>query len=413
MARSLALALYMMAAGRGGVEAHPRRDPRPEGRLIWVHAGQGSAIASLAQLAQKLAHERPGIHLLVTADGAARPELPGFPDCAKADVLPPDRTASVRSFLDHWRPDLVILTGSSLPPALIVETHARAVPLVLADVRVPAAALARWRWRRSMAAALLSRFARILAQDADSARRLKWLARNTAAVEVSGQIEETTEPLIGNEAERAALADLLQTRPVWLAVACPQAEEEMVLAAHTSAIRLAHRILLILVPADPASAPALADRIAREGWVTALRTRDEEPDPNVQVFVADSEGELGLWYRLAPVTYMGGTLVEGAAGRNPFEPAALGSAILHGPHAGPYPDAYDRLDEANAARRVETPAALAEAVADLIAPDKAATLAHNAWATSSGGAEVAERVMQVIIETLDAAPVATPPKAAA
>ena len=97
---------------------------------------------------------------------------------------------------------------------------------------------------------------------------------------------------------------------------------------------------------------------------------------------------------------MGGTLTEGGTGRNPFEPAALGSAILHGPHPGPYPAAYARLSAAVAARKVMNAGQLADAVADLIAPDKAATLAHNAWAISSGGAEVAEHVVEVILDVL-------------
>lgn len=112
--------------------------------------------------------------------------------------------------------------------------------------------------------------------------------------------------------------------------------------------------------------------------------------------------ELGLWYRLAPVTFMGGTLVPGGSGRNPFEPAALGSAILHGPHPGPYPEAYALLAEARAARLVAGPDALAEAVTELIAPDRAALLAHNAWAASSGGAEVTDRVAGAVLAALDA-----------
>ena len=120
--------------------------------------------------------------------------------------------------------------------------------------------------------------------------------------------------------------------------------------------------------------------------------------------IAEGLTELGLWYRLAPVCFMGGTLFAGGVGgRTPFEPAALGSAILHGPNPGPHREAYARLSEARATRQVASPAALATAVADLIAPDKAAVLAHNAWAATSGGTEVAERVVQIALSTLDAA----------
>jgi 3-deoxy-D-manno-octulosonic-acid transferase len=256
--------------------------------------------------------------------------------------------------------------------------------------------------RGGMAAALLSRFDRILAQDPETARHLQQIAGPHVAIEVTGRIEETSDPLKCNEAERAALAEQLRARPIWFAVACPQAEEEAILAAHAHVLRLAHRMLLILLPSDPARLEPLCESCQREGWVVARRAEDEEPEAEVQVLLTEGEAELGLWYRLAPVTFMGGTLMPGASGRNPYEPAALGSAILHGPHPGPYPDAYARLDEAHAARLVANPAALAEAVADLIAPDKAAQLAHNAWAASSGGAEVTERVLQIILDLMDA-----------
>ena len=404
MARSLALALYLITAGRDGTDAAPDRVPRPDGRLLWLHLGQDEAAHRLAQLAARLMRDRPDLTLLISSEGEVSPGLDGFPSSAIADVLPPDNPAMVRGFLDHWRPDVAILTGSSLPPAMIVGVHERGIPLLLADFRMTAAAERGWRWRKGMAASLLGRFRRILAQDPETATRLRRLGGRGVAVDVAGRIEETTEPLPCNERERASLAELVQTRPIWLAAGCNAAEEEAVVTAHSHAMRLAHRMLLILSPADAERAAPLAERLRREGWIVAERARDEEPEPEVQVFVTDGDVELGLWYRLAPVTFMGGTLIEGGPGRNPFEPAAFGSAILHGPHAGAYPDAYARLTEARATRLVTSPTALAEAVTELIAADKAAILAHNAWAASSGGAEVAERVTQAILAELDAIP---------
>lgn len=404
MARSLALALYLLAAGRGGRETGIGRSPRPEGPLVWMHLGEGSNLRRLAQLARRLSDMRSGLCFLVTAQGATPPEPAGFPRGTVTDASPAERTARVAEFLEHWRPDLALFAGASLPPALIAGAHDRAIPLILADIRLGGEDAGRWRWRRGMAASLLSRFARVLTQDPETANRLRAIGGRQLPVEIAGRIEETSEPLPGREAERAALAELLATRPVWLAVACPAAEEEAVLAAHARAMRLAHRMLLIIVPDDPSRADALAERIGREGWVVARRSREEEPDADVQVFLADGEAELGLWYRLAPVTFMGGTLTADGTGRNPFEPAALGSAILHGPHPGPYPEAYALLSEARATRRVASAEALAEAVGDLIAPDKAALLAHNAWAVSSGGAEVTDRVAEILVATLDRRP---------
>ncbi|MGB3314681.1 MAG: glycosyltransferase N-terminal domain-containing protein [Albidovulum sp.] len=404
MARSLALALYLISAGRGGTGPTPERAPRPDGPLLWLHLGHGETPHRLSHLATRLMRDRPDLTLLMSCEGKDPTGLGAFPSSVIADLLPPDNPAMVRRFLDHWRPDTAVLTGPSLPPAMIVGVHDRGIPLLLADIRMTATGERGWRWRKGMAASLLGRFRRILAQDPETATRLRRLGGRGIAVDVAGRIEETAEPLPCNERERASLAELVQTRPIWLAAGCNVAEEDAIIAAHSHAMRLAHRMLLILSPADAERAPALAERLRREGWIVAKRTREEEPEPEVQVLVTDGDVELGLWYRLAPVTFMGGTLLEGGPGRNPFEPAAFGSAILHGSHAGAYPDAYARLTEARATRLVTSPSALAEAVSELIAADKAAILAHNAWAASSGGAEVAERVTQAILAELDAVP---------
>ena len=308
---------------------------------------------------------------------------------------------------------MAVLTGLDLPPALICTIADRAIPLVLADVHLTPKARKPWRWPRRMAFSLLDRFDLILARDLDSIRVMHTLISSGLNIEMTGRLEETTEALPHSESERNALAELLRTRPVWLAAACPPTEEAAVVAAHSRAMRYAHRILLILAPSEPSRGSALAETLQVAGLNVARRSQDQEPEDDVQVFIADTDDEMGLWYRLAPVTYMGGTLVEGGAGRNPMEPAALGSAIVHGPQFGPYPEAYARLADAFAARRVASGPDLADAITDLIAPDKAAFLAHNAWAAASGGAEVTERVMRLLFGLLAAGSDAPAPKAMA
>ncbi|MGB3147173.1 MAG: 3-deoxy-D-manno-octulosonic acid transferase [Paracoccaceae bacterium] len=295
-----------------------------------------------------------------------------------------------------------LILGNALHAAVICSLHQRAIPVLAADrtasvgVRVPF-------WRKGWLVALLQRFDVILAQDSESVFGLRRLAGQSLRVELGGRIEETTDPLPCNEAERADIADTLKARPVWLAVGCPEAEEEIVLAAHAHALSYAHRLLLILAPVDMSRAPALAKRLTQHGLATALRGEDQEPEPDIQVLVVEGQSELGLWYRLSPVTYMGGSLSDTGSVRSPFEPVALGSAVVHGPKTGPYPDAYALLSEARASRRVLDGPQLCSVIADLLSPDKAAQLAHSAWAAASGGAEVAERVAAALLASLDAA----------
>lgn len=400
MGRSLALGLYLLLA-RGGESLAARlpADEAGSGPLVWLHAGPSTRLAGISHLARRMARDRPGLRFLVTIDGEARSAVE-FPPDTITTAAPPDQSGAVRVWLNHWRPSLIVLTGSRLSPALIVAARAKGIPVVLADARRPAQGHSRWHPSGAISAALVPMLTLILAQDPDAAAYYQRIGGREARIEITGKIEETTDPLPCTEAERDALATLFAARPVWLAVSCPPSEEEAVIAAHAHVLRLAHRMLLILVPTDPARAPALADRLSREGWDVAQRARDEEPEADTQVFITDGETELGLWYRLAPVTYMGGTLAADGGGRSPMEPAALGSAIIHGRNVAPYPEAYARLREARATRQLASPADLPRALAELIAPDRAAQLAHNAWAAASGGAEVTDRVAQILLDLM-------------
>ena len=200
------------------------------------------------------------------------------------------------------------------------------------------------------------------------------------------------------------LAGLMATRPVWLAVDVPAAEEAAVIAAHRSALRLAHRLLLILVPQDASRAAELAAFMeTSEGWTVAQRSLDQEPDTETEVYIPDSAAEYGLWYRLAPVSYMGGSLLGEGCARNPMEPAALGSAIVYGPRPGGYGSVFGRLGAAQAARAVGSAGDLGDALSDLLAPDRAARLAQAAWALASDGVEVTDRVVDFARGVLDGA----------
>ncbi|MBS0565554.1 MAG: 3-deoxy-D-manno-octulosonic acid transferase [Proteobacteria bacterium] len=396
MARSLALGLYLLLAERGAAMPAPARPARPEGRLLWVHAGAGTRPETLRQLLDGLGAARDGLALLVTTESGPPAEggAAGLHEAA-----PPDHLPEVRAFLAHWRPDAGLFLGNSLPPALVTEAHDRGIPLVLADAGFDQAAIPVW--RRGIVGSVLVRFGRILARDAESVTALRRIGGRALPVELVGRIDEVPEPLACDEAEREAMADLLRARPVWLAAACPEAEEDAVIDAHVHAMSQAHRLLLILSPADPARAPILARRLGEEfGLIVASRAQDEDPLSDVQVLVTDGPAEMGLWYRLAPVTFLGGSLA-GPAIRPPTEAATLGSAIVHGPRTGVQADAVQRLSEARATRPIASADDLRAAIADLIAPDKAATLAGNAWLATSGGAEAVERIVAAALGALD------------
>jgi 3-deoxy-D-manno-octulosonic-acid transferase len=197
------------------------------------------------------------------------------------------------------------------------------------------------------------------------------------------------------------MAQLLRGRHAWLAASVPPDEEAAVLAAHHAALAQSHRALLFLAPRGPDRIDPLAEAIEASGLVVARRSWDEDPTDEVQVMLTDGPTEMGLWYRLAPVTYLGGTLSgDDTAARHPFEPAALGSAIVHGPHTDRHATEWQQLGGAGAARQVADAEGLATAIAELSQPDLIATLASNAWTVSTGGADVTMRICAPVLDAI-------------
>lgn len=171
--------------------------------------------------------------------------------------------------------------------------------------------------------------------------------------------------------------------------------------AQLTVLRYSHRAMLIVLPGDPRRAEAMAARMTEAGLVVAQRNYDEDPTDEVNVYLADDLFELGLWYRLAPSTFMGATLYGPTdTARDPFEAASLGSAAIHGPLDGPFTAEWAQLDGAAAARRVEDASGLAQAVVGLLAADQAAQIATNAWSVSTGGAGVANRIAHAVRDTI-------------
>jgi 3-deoxy-D-manno-octulosonic-acid transferase len=379
MALSLGRRLYNLTGRREAVGdgAFP---PRPAGRLVWLHAPREGALQGLMHLANKLAEE-DGIATLVTGPREAG-QMPA----------PADQPADVRAFLTHWQPDAIVLSDGEIRPALLFEAEARGIPAMVVDGREPSLVRGRDGWFPGLMRGAVQSLRHVFALDEVAAQSYR--KAGAAQVDVLGRMEAVSAALACHEGERAALAEVLKARPIWLAAAVPQAEEAAVIAAHSAALRLSHRLLLILVPEQATRAEALAAQLeAMEGWIVARRALDEEPDSETAVYLPDSAEEYGLWYRLAPVTYIGGSLAGEGALRNPLEPAALGSAIIYGPRPGPYGTVFGRLGAARAARAVGSASDLAEALGDLLAPDRAALAAQAAWAVASDGAEVTETVL--------------------
>ena len=323
-----------------------------------------------------------------------------LPDRVEVCPRPVDLRQSTDRFLEDWSPRVALFAGADFLPSAIPACEAAGISLILFDARVDARGGLRQRWTDLRLRARLRHFDRIFTATASDAQALRRMGADTRQVEVLGPFEEGTSALPCNEAERDNLAGLLAARPVWVAAGMAVDEFDAVEPAHRSASRVSHRLLLIVVPEDPDAGPGLAARFRSRGWSTALRTEGDEPEPAIQVYVADTDGEMGLWYRLAPITFLGSSLTWPGGGQDPYAPAALGSAVVAGPNTHEHAQATSRLLEAGALRQVEDRDGLGDAVTALLSPDRAAQQANRAWDISSQGAEASDRAATVILSQL-------------
>ena len=408
---SLALKLYLAKARRDGALAGERDDDqngkrlaRPAGSLIWLHVSNAEETAPVQELIRYLAEERDDVSFLVTTPNRLQVDA-RFQDSCDQPCLhvpaPKDTPQDARGFLQHWTPSLLVWAGSTLRPSLLTECRDFGMPMLLADARSRARIDGRKRWNNALAKPLLGLFDHILTGKDVIARRLIRQGAPAEKIDILGMLEEGATTLYCDDRERDEMAAILAGRPVWLATFVDEAEEKAVTEAHRIASRLSHRLLLILAPQDPERGYELAQNLANEGWIFTRRSLGQMPEEHVQIYIADTEDELGLWLRLAPVCFIGNSLTKNAKGFSPFEASALGSAILHGPHVDRYRTGYARLDAADAAREVRDANQLAANVQFLLAPDKAAAMAHAGWEIATSGAEAADRTAEMIIATLE------------
>ncbi len=386
---------------------------RPPGPLLWLHAASvGESLSALPLLAA-LRAARPGLTALVTTGtvtsarllatrlggpGAAPDTTGEMPAAAWLvhQVAPLDIAPWVGRFLDHWRPDAAVFVESELWPAMLGAMRQRRIPAALVNARLSARSAARWARLPAAAAEALGGFGVILAQTEADAARLSTLAGR--AVSCPGNLKHAAPPLPADAVELSRLAGLLGGRPAWVAASTHPGEEEQVLAAHRLALAAVPDLLLILAPRHPERGAAVAAVAAAAGFAAPRRSQGGAPDG--PVWIADTLGELGLWYRLARGAYLGGSLVP-HGGQNPLEPARLARPVAFGPHTQNFAEVTQALLAADAATRVAGVEALAGWVQRLIAePAWAATSGEAARAIASQGTEALDRTLAALLPLL-------------
>ena len=388
IASAVAPLMLRARAGRGKEdpdrigERHGRASrARPDGTVVWVHgASVGESIAALPLVSAML--EKPGRHVLVTTGTVTSAQLMAerLPQRAFHQYAPLDSAASVRRFLDHWRPDLALLVESELWPNLIRETHARGVPMALINARISERSFRGWRRASALARLVLSSFDECLAQDDATGTRLK--ALGAKSVTVSGSLKADAPPLPVDQAALDQFRSAVGLRPVFLAASTHPGEETILLDV---ALRLrGSHALTVIVPRHPARGAEVEAEALGKGLATRRRSAGALPESTTDVYVADTLGELGLFYRVVPFAFLGGSLIP-HGGQNPLEPARLGTAVLTGPQTHNFEETFGVLLAAQGEGLVRTVDDLHAIVARLIRdPALARRFGEKAQAAAAG-----------------------------
>lgn len=374
--------------------------PRPEGELIWIHAASVGESVSALPLIDGLLKAASGRYILVTTGTRTSAEIMAnrLPERALHQYVPIDKREAVRRFLDHWRPDLAIWMESEIWPNLIVESADRGIAMMMANARITEKSYRTWRKSFGFSQKLLGCFKFCSAQSEETAARLRELGAHS--VECFGNLKFAAEPLPVDPAALEKMTILVANRPLWLAASTHRGEEEFILAAHRRLIEAHPDLLTVIVPRHPERGGDVAALAAGQEIATARRSEGSGIDAETQVYIADTIGELGLFYRLAPIVFTGGSLVP-MGGQNPLEAARLDCALIHGPHMDNFAGVMQSFEKHAASVTVTDAETLAKAIDELLGdPARREEMSTRAGKVVAKGSETLQKTLTKVEELL-------------
>lgn len=320
--------------------------PRPAGPLVWLHGASVGEILAVIPLIEHIRAQDFAVLVTsgtVTSAALAEQRLPGG---AIHQFIPLDSPRFVSRFLDHWHPDLALFVESDLWPNLILKSADRKIPMIVVNGRLSKRSYSRWRMLPGTIATLLSRFDLCLTQSAADAQRYTHLGAPRTSSTGNLKLDVPAPPVDQPTLHR--FKALIGLREIVAAASTHTGEESAIISAHRRLRTVFPNLLSVIAPRHPQRGPSIAEGAKAAGLSVALRSRGDLPKKDVDIYVADTLGELGLVYRLAPIVFMGGSLAR-HGGQNPIEAIRLGAAVVHGPHVWNFAEIYATLDKARGA----------------------------------------------------------------
>lgn len=402
MRGSIGLKAYRALTRRRPPAPFKPAGPRPEGELIWFHAAEAGRNRALRDLAQRLISMRQQCHVLMTSAHAPLPTSGS--EMIHMETLPDEHPDTTAAFIDHWKPDVVIWAWGGLRPNLIQSAADSGAKMMLIDAEEDGFDSRRDRWLPEVPRQLVARFDTVIVRSRAAHMRLAQLGCPFRKITQAQPLRPFGRMLPAAESDLVDVTQALGGRPVWLAMRVSRGEVGMVLAAQRQALKASHRLLLILYPADQEDVADILAKADTIGLRTLQWSDGHLPDDNIQILIADTGEDLGLWLRLAPVSFLGSSLVAGQTSCDPYMAAAHGTAIIYGPHTGSHVEAYSSLMTAGAARIVNDASTLGRAVIQMMAPDLAAQMAMAGWDVVTESADSLDSIIAEVENHLDGRP---------
>lgn len=366
---------------------------RPAGPLVWIHGASVGEVLAAAALIERL--RALGMRILLTSGTVTSAEIIAkrFPTDIIHQYIPYDSPRFVARFLDHWKPSLALFIESDLWPNLIISAAKRRLPMVLINARMSQRSFPRWKKFSATIGALLGRFEICLAQSETDAERFS--ALGSRSVVVTGNLKLDVQAPPSDAVKLDKLMAVTRGRPIIVASSTHPGEEEIILETHKTLTSFFPKLLTVIVPRHAHRGAEIAQMITVAGAQVALRSREELPHAGTDLYVADTMGELGLFYRLSPVVFIGGSLVP-HGGQNPIEAVKLGASVVHGPHVFNFTDVYEALDGAGGAKLADSSEQMVKQLGQMLGNEAARDAAIEA------GHRVVERLGGALDRTLHA-----------
>lgn len=372
-----------------------RMQARPKGPIIWFHAASVGESKSVLPLIRAVLDRRPDAHVLITTGTltSARMLEKELPPRAIHQFAPLDVVPYVRRFLRHWKPDLVLWVESEFWPTTLSEIRMRRIPAILVNARLSEKSFRGWKRRISMSREMMRSFVMGLAPTKEVAANLNILG--LGRVKVTGNLKASAEPLACDGDTLARLQGVVGERPVFVAASTHEGEDAILADAVAAMAAERAEVLAIIVPRHPDRGARLRELYAARG-PTALRSAGEAIAPETRFYIADTMGELGLFYRLAGAVFVGGSLIA-HGGQNPLEPALLSRGVAYGPHMTNFTAECAALSSAGAGLVVDDAAALSRyALAQFADPAEARERGEAARSAALKEADALSRTLSFL-----------------